>query len=75
MLPHQIIERVDELIAGYEELKREFPSPKKLLTDLRKIRRLVSEIEKRYGSIERFLDEFQRVRLKLEAVLKDIKKP
>jgi len=71
MLPHQIIEKMNDLVEGYEQLRREFPSPRILLNDLRKVNELITEIERRYGSIKKFLDELQQMRVKLEVLRKE----
>jgi len=71
VFPHELLEKLDNLLEGYGLLKQEFPSPRTLLNNLTKLERLISEIENRYGSIDKFLDELTKMRAKLETVLKD----
>jgi len=74
MLPHQLLEKVGDIVAGYVELKRQFPSPRNLISSLRKTERFISEVEKRYGSIDRFLDEFKNVQMRLDVIWKSREK-
>jgi len=73
VLPHEIIEKMNDLVEGYEQFRREFPSPKTLLNDLHKVNEFIIEIEKRYGSTKKFLDELQQMRVKLEVLQKEVR--
>jgi len=75
VLPHQLLEKVGDIVEGYEQLRREFSSPKTLLNDLHKVDELITEIDKRYGSTKKFLDELQQIRVKLEVLWKEVTAP
>jgi len=68
VLPHQLAEKLNDLAEGYELLRKEFPSPQILLSDLTKLHRLISQMENRYGSVDNFLKEIEKIRKELQSV-------
>jgi len=70
VLPHQVMERLNDLLEGYELLRNEFSSPRVVLSDLTKLHRLISQIEEGYGTVENFLKVIQRTQKEVRAMSK-----